>query len=65
MHQINENQFLKLPKNAQEFLDPDYIDKSYVKNKFQPYQQKKFYQIKDNSSDLVSVSSENEDDLAA
>lgn len=43
----------------------DLQSKTYIRKVHEPYQIKNFYQIQEDSSDLLTESSENEDDLAA
>ena len=60
---LNDNKFLQLPHSLKEEIDPDFIDKRFSRTTFLPYQQKVFYEVKSDSSDIDQESDSVNDDV--
>lgn len=61
---LQQNQFLQLPENMRDQIDPDFAGNGYVRSQFEPFQQKINYTWKEDSSE-IDVESDEEDAMQA
>jgi hypothetical protein len=65
-HIFRDNQILKIPEEQIEDYDPDRIQKVYIRSKFEPFQQKIWYNAIQDSSELdANEESDDEDFLCS
>jgi hypothetical protein len=57
---LMQNQFMTLPANMRDAVDPDFAGNGFVRSQFEPFQQKINYKWKEDSSE-IDVESDEED----